>query len=298
MKNIIFLVSISSIFLVFIFLNSCDKIEGPYIENNDNIDTSICPATDFPVLTNVTKKILIEDFTGHKCGYCPRAHTELANLISTYPNRIIGVAYHVSDIYASPSTPYYSYEFRTVVGNYLDQTFHMSDNGLPQGMINRIKYNGSFNILWQDWGTIINPMINEQPEMGIQIMNDYNSADSSFCTHIKITFLHTFTDTLMMFCGVMEDSIIKPQRNYDSTTVPDNAVLNYVHMHAFRKGLNGNIGSTLNYIKTVKDSSIIKSYFLNLKGTDYIHKNLKIFAYVYKNSTNEVLQAEEKHLIE
>jgi 4-alpha-glucanotransferase len=52
--------------------------------------------------------------------------------------------------------------------------------------------------------------------------------------------------------------------------------------------------SEIDPTKTDKDSSIVKSYFYNLKQKDFKHKNLKIVAFVYKSSNNEVLQAEDE----
>ena len=136
-------------------------------------------------------------------------------------------------------------------------------------------------------------MLTYQPKLAIQIINNYNGSDSSFCTHIKLTFLENITDTLMFFCGLAEDSIIKPQKNYDVTP---NDIPAYTHMHVFRGSLNGAFGVTINNNITKKDSSLIKSYFYNLKGKDFVHKNLKVFAYVYKFNGDIVLQAEEKNV--
>jgi len=273
---------------------SCDKIEHPFTTNTENIDTAKCPVPQFSVLTNVYKKILIEDFTGHKCGYCPRAHTALRNLINSYGDTIVGVALHVSDDYANPDpSGLYIYNFRTQEGTEIDQTFQVSAQGLPKGMINRTKYDNNIVISHTSWQTVVQSMLTDQPKSAVQIINNYNGSDSSFCTHIKLTFLENITDTLMFFCGLTEDSIIKPQKNYDVTP---NDIPAYTHMHVFRGSLNGAFGVTINNNITKKDSSLIKSYFYNLKGKDFVHKNLKVFAYVYKFNGDIVLQAEEKNV--
>lgn len=280
-----------------VFILSCDKIEPPYTVNNEVIDTAKCPVPVFPVLSNVTKKILIEDFTGHKCGNCPRAHKILKDLIATYGDTVIGVSLHVNDYYASPDTfGLFTYDFRTSEGTEIDNFFSISNSwGLPQGMINRTKYGNSVVISPNSWPTVVQSMLTNQAKIGMQIINNYNNADNSFCTHIKITYLENITDTLMFFCGLKEDSILKPQKNYDS--IPNDLPV-YIHMHAFRDGLNGSLGVTINPQTTLKDSFLIKSYYYNLNGKDYVHKNLKVFAYVYKFSNNEVMQAEEKAVIQ
>ena len=47
-----------------ITITSCDVEEGPFI-------------TDYDIYVNPNKKVLIEDFTGHKCPNCPDAAKEL-----------------------------------------------------------------------------------------------------------------------------------------------------------------------------------------------------------------------------
>lgn len=278
-----------------VFLASCDKIVPPYLTNNEQVDTAKCPVPDFPLLSMVIKNVLIEDFTGHKCGNCPKAHEELKNIIEANVNRIVGVSLHVS-FYADPSsTGLYTYDFRTTEATAIDQYFHVSDIGLPNGLVNRKKYNGSMIVPHTSWATATQSYLTETAEIAMQIINNYDAADSSFCTHIKVTFLRDFSDTLMFFCGLKEDSIIKPQKDYyaNPTDIPQ-----YNHMHVFRDGLNGNFGVMLDVSKSRKDSSLVKSYLYNLKGRDYVHKNLKIYAFVYKLSDDEVLQAGEQKVIQ
>lgn len=294
MKNKYNIIILTIVTIFVLFVVSCDKIEHPFITNTENIDTAKCPVPQFPLIMNVYKKILVEDFTGHKCGYCPRAHTVLRDLINAYGDTIVGVALHVSDYYANPdASGLYTYNFRTTEGTQIDQRFYVSDGGLPKGMINRTKYNNSVVIPHTSWQTVVQPMLADQPKIAIQIINNYDEIDSTFCTHIKLTFLENITDTLMFFCGLTEDSIIKPQKNYDVTP---NDVPAYTHMHVFRGSLNGAFGVTINNDITKKDSTLIKSYFYNLKGKDFVHKNLKVFTYVYKLNGDIVLQAEEKNI--
>jgi hypothetical protein len=276
---------------------SCDKVKPPYVIKEEIIDTAECPIPQFPALSNVNKKILVEDFTGHKCGYCPLAHIALHDLIVDYGDKIISAAYHVSDYYASPdASGFYTYDFRTTAGTEIDQSFHISDNNLPNGMINRTPYSGNIYIGQGDWPTVVQTMLNDTAKVALQIMNDYDGDDSSFCTHIKITFLEDISSPVSFVCGLTEDSVIKPQKFYNQG-LPQDCFQNYVHMHVFRGGINGTFGVTLNPEKTKKDSSIIKSYSYNLKNKDFEHKNLKVISYVFNYGNNEVMQAEDEKVV-
>lgn len=296
MKNSIKITLLTILTISLFEIISCDKVKPPYVIKEEIVDTSVCPIPQFPALSNVCKKIFVEDFTGHKCGYCPLAHIKLHDLIVSHGDTIVAAAYHVSDYYASPDVSgLYTYDFRTPAGTDIDQTFHASDNGLPQGMINRTQYSGNILISKDDWANVVQSMLNDTAKVALQIMNDYDDDDSTFCTHIKITFLQDISYPLYFVCGLTEDSVIKPQKYYGQ---PGDYVQNYVHMHVFRGSLNGSFGVQLNPEKTKKDSSIVKSYFYSLKHKDFMHKNLKVISYIYNYGNNVIMQAEAKKVVQ
>jgi hypothetical protein len=129
---------IRQIFIQLIILSviiACDKVNKPYTEEfgkcgNGNLSIPI-------------RKILLEDYTGHTCGNCPRAAEQTELLINNYCDHIVPISIHVG-FFAEPyPTGEFTYDFRTDVGNYFDETFGISTAGLPNGMVNRTIYNGS-----------------------------------------------------------------------------------------------------------------------------------------------------------
>ena len=98
-------------------ITSCDVVEGPYlIDGNTN-----------PVDTNsFVKKVLIEDFTGHQCQFCPAAAEELSALQGFYGDKVIGIAIHPQfpTGFTAPfplSANSYTYDFRTKFGDEIDE---------------------------------------------------------------------------------------------------------------------------------------------------------------------------------
>ena len=185
------------ILAIFFSIYSCDKIEGPYIENNtQDIDT-----------TKVLKKILVEDFTGHTCGNCPRAHEALQELHEQYGEQVIGVGIHIG--WFAQVGGAYTYDFRTAAGADIDAAFSIDGAGLPQGMINRRTYQGNVLIPHGSWSTFVGEILNEEAKAKITISNTYNSADSSFSSSITSVFLDDITDELSLVVYLVEDSIVK-----------------------------------------------------------------------------------------
>ena len=79
-------------FFAFIFtfsniFQSCDVIEGPFTEE---VILEEC--------AEKCKKILLEDYTGHKCGNCPRAAEKAEELKEIYGDQLKKVASHFTHI--------------------------------------------------------------------------------------------------------------------------------------------------------------------------------------------------------
>ena len=66
-----------------ISFQSCDVIEEPFTEE---IVVGGC--------AEKCKKILLEDYTGHKCGNCPRAAEKAEELKAIYDDQLVSIAVH------------------------------------------------------------------------------------------------------------------------------------------------------------------------------------------------------------
>ena len=59
-----------------------------------------------PVPDSFTKKVLIEEFTGAWCGYCPDGAHRLEKIIDSNDGNVIGVSLHNGDQMAVGHTDY------------------------------------------------------------------------------------------------------------------------------------------------------------------------------------------------
>lgn len=78
------------------FLNSCDVLEGPYM--NDTVIPNDTSSNEY------VKNILIEDFTAHRCSNCPNAAREIDAIHDVYGSKIISLAIHAGFQFAYPYT--------------------------------------------------------------------------------------------------------------------------------------------------------------------------------------------------
>ena len=85
--------------IIGLLLCSCDHVDNPYPPQiNIDLDTTLYPGlwsdyenNDWPSFdenTNVNRNVLVEDFTGHKCVFCPAAADLAHDLHMDNPTRV------------------------------------------------------------------------------------------------------------------------------------------------------------------------------------------------------------------
>ncbi|MBP7497816.1 MAG: Omp28 family outer membrane lipoprotein [Bacteroidales bacterium] len=284
MKNLKFFFIFYSFIWVFY---SCDKIEGPYIENNIITDTIACPIPQFTVKTNFQKNVLLEEFTGFRCGYCPQGHRLLDSLSIIYGSKLISYSIH-SGYYSEPKiNTNYKIDFRTQSGLDIFDYFQIKDT--PKAMIDRNSIKGSYAVNTNGWKENLDMELAKAPVLDIQIKADIDTVNHKLCSHIRVQCLQTFSQNLNLTVYLVEDNIKYWQTDYSAD--PQD-IENYNHRDVLRASINGTWGEQLNQATVVKDQFFIKSYKFYYNN-NWNYKNLKIIAFVTDKATKEVLQAEK-----
>lgn len=263
-----------------LFVSSCDKITPPFKEkHNVNNDTN-----------TFVQKVLIEEFTGHRCGNCPRAHEKLHQLKQIYGEKLIGISIH-SGFFAMPLPPNYPNDFRTSVGDEITNTFGISQ--YPSGMVNRKSYNGNIILSHNSWAEAVNEIIQQQPFAGIQIQNIYQSNQNTVTTSIVVKILKEISVPVKLVAYAIEDSIVGPQIDYDQnpTLVP-----NYVHMHVLRTSFNGTWGNDISLQGKVIGDTIKRSFTITWNN-NWNKNQASVIAILYNATNNEIIQVDKKRVI-
>jgi hypothetical protein len=281
MKPLILLIILYSIIYI---TTSCEKITPPFKQSvipDDSDDTEI-----------YVQKVLIEDFTGAKCGNCPKAHDKIEELKALYKGKIISIAIHSGD-FAKPNLPpytTYTYDFRTTIGNELTDFFHPD---FPSGLINRMKINNTWAQVWSIWGNIIDTLVTKQPKIELEIVNIYDTISRILQSTIKSDILLNLNANLKLCVYITEDSIVSWQTDYRHIP-PD--VSNYVHHHVLRGSLNPTNpawGESLSH-GPVQAGKSFQSIFSITLDNKWNEKHCSVVAFVYDDNTKEILQVEEQ----
>jgi len=291
--------------VIWVFTISCDKIKAPYSRPlfEGMIDTISYPPPSFSPDYSASRVVLVEDYTGHTCGYCPNAADVLNALTESMPDKIVGLAVHAGENFASPKPPEYPNDFRTEAGNAFDNHFGISAAGQPNGMVNRKLFNGNRISPYSTWQIRAEALFNSDPVADIQISikNYYLSSKQEIISYIHVAALKELTGSFKLGVYIVEDSIIAPQKKYIIDSQTGNLITqyieNYVHMHMLR-GHSGPIWGQTIFSGVISQGTQVRKDFLIPVRSEWKPKNCKILAIVYDESNYEVIQAFEKKFID
>jgi hypothetical protein len=285
----IFLTTIILIAIITASIVSCDKISKPYKPDQGSMN-AICDTPSFPALNNVIQKYLLEDFTGQKCVYCPRAQDVSSELKTLMGDTLVIMAIHAGD-FAKPNVAdtgdcAFRADYRTPAGDEYATTFGVSS--YPSGMINRTFFGGKQILDYAKWKELFRDMVRTAPSLGLQI-ETLGSAGDSICIFVKTTLLENISDSLRLCVFITEDSIVSPQMKLTTK------VCDYVHMHMLRTTVSPTWGDKISL--SAKDESQIKGYTIQLGDKVRNRANCHVIAFIYAETVNrEILQVEEVKL--
>lgn len=106
-------------FVILLILGACDKIDKPRENTTSLIGVNYIERDNYAVAG--FNKVLLEDYTGHTCGNCPRAAEKAEELKTLYKDSLIVIAVHAGS-FANPTSSYPN-DYRTNVGTDWDNFF-------------------------------------------------------------------------------------------------------------------------------------------------------------------------------
>jgi hypothetical protein len=274
-----------------LLITSCTKLDAPYvsIRHGSIVDTIINWDTVNPV-----KKVLLEDYTGHKCVNCPEAAIIAENLKGLYGGKLIILAVHAG-FYATPgASGDFTADYTTPAGNEWNTEFGITSN--PNGLVNRKDF-GSGRVLAKEvWGTSVSQLISQDPDAFIVIKNEYDTSTRKLNTVVYTKFINALPGTYRLSLVVAEDSLRSPQKNNNPDIGPTPTWYDYLFMNVMRGGLNGTWGDVLTTAVNPVYTYMGK-FFYNLKPA-WNASNCWLYAIVFREDTKEIIQVDRKKVMQ
>lgn len=179
------------------------------------------------------RNVVIEEFTGRNCGYCPIGHKLTHDLMVANPGRVWAINIHCTSL--SPS----SYPNLNVTeGHNIANAF--SFDGIPMGMVNR--HSGTAAETNQ-FTSLTNNQLNQAAECNVGGMAIVNPDTRLAQITVEVYYTgNSSVDENYLTIAMVQDSIIGSQSDYGGYN-PGGWVSpgNYSHMHALRDIITPNL---------------------------------------------------------
>jgi hypothetical protein len=296
-----------SIIFFSLLLFSCDHIENPYPPQvNLELDTSFFPGLwsdyegnewpSFETNANTLRNVIIEDFTGHQCVFCPAAAELAHDLHMANPTRVFTAGIHagpdgVGD-FQVVSSPDYPTDFTNSQGIEIGTYFGETDGGFPgnpRGTVSRYK-NGTIFQSPAQWTSMTDQIISANDlKVNLQSKLNYYEATKGAYLHIEIDPKDAnVTSDLSVMVYLLEDSLVGDQKMSDNS---HNSA--YVHRDIHRGNLSGeSFGRPVSSEDLVNDKYLINYSFLvpdQLDG-EYNASNMHLLICAFNKTTWEIYQ--------
>jgi hypothetical protein len=272
---------------------ACDKIDEPLklISEDDipqNIDDTLFYIDSAIVLQ---KQVLLEDFTGHKCVNCPEWAIFAHDLAASLNHKLVIMGIHAG-YYATPDpSGDYTADLTTPSGEELYTDFLIFAN--PVGMINRVESNGNMQILPDNWETVINEQLAENPVAGLTLRNKYFPNLKTVIINIDAVAMSDLEGKYKLCVFITEDHVVSPQKNNNSDIGPTPDWLDYEHMSLLRDDLNTTYGTYISTTGEMVTGEIYNKEFIYKIDDNWVAGNCNIVVYLYNEETWEVVQVAE-----
>lgn len=212
--------------------------------------TGFAQITDTIVSTTPSNRnVLLEEYTGVNCTWCPDGHRMANELRATNPDRIFLINIHQGNFAANTYT--------TQFGNALANQTNL--DGYPSGTINRHVFSGNKTALNRgDWANAANQILNMASPVNIAAEGTLDMSTRTL--NIRVQLYYTGTQTVTsnaLNLAILQDNVLGNQVGMSMN--PAQVVGNqYNHMHMLRHLVTGQWGET---IETIAQGTLVEKNY-------------------------------------
>lgn len=209
------------------------------------------------------KKVLLEEYTGINCVYCPDGHKIASQFEAANPGNVFLINIHQGG-YATPSAG--QPDFRTNFGDSLANQTGLT--GYPSGTVNRHVFSGAATQLsrsaWVASGTTI---MSQASYVNLGLVDTFNLATRELKVVVEMYFTGTTApSSVNLNVALLQDNVQGPQTGgatYNPTQVLPNG--KYNHMHMLRHMLTGQWGEVIT--TTTQGTLVTRTYTYTLPSS-------------------------------
>ena len=189
-------------------------------------------AQQFVSTEPTNRNVVLEEFTGRNCGYCPDGHARANQIMADNPGRVFAMNLHCTSL-SPTSYPNLNCPDGTAISN------GFSFSGIPTGVVNR--HSGTAADRGQ-WAGLTNQQLNQAAECNVGGLAVVNPQTRMATITVEVYYTGNSTaDQNFLTVAMLQDSILGAQADYGNYNPTQWIGNQYVHMHTMRDVVNESI---------------------------------------------------------
>ncbi len=246
-----------------------------------------------PVSTEAeNKNVILEEFTGIYCGFCPDGHVKAKAVKDANPDDVFLINIHTGS-YANPNGD--DPDFRTSFGASIANQSNLT--GYPAGTVNRHIFPGTTKTAMSrdDWQSSANSILTQSSYVNVALEGTIDFATRELTVDVELYFTGTAPASVNLNVALTQDHIEGPQSgaaNFNSSQILANG--KYDHGHMLRHLLTGQWGEVID--TTTMSTTITRQYTYTLPADisdiDLEMGNFEIIAFVAEGN-NEIISGND-----
>lgn len=231
--------------------------------------------------TQQYKNILLEEFTGIHCGFCPQGHAIANNLLVAQPNCSYSMAVH-GGYYATPAPG--EPDFRTDDGNIINSQIgaEAAGSGYPSGMVNRHNFSGSSPVSGRsNWIKDAKTINQDIAPVNLLIKSNFDGSTRMLRVTVEGYYTRDVEQPFNLLNIALTQSNIKGYQNGSGVGE------DYIHNHVLRDYITPAWGDTIKAPKQGDYFSRDYTYTLpaDINGIELKAENIDLIAFVCVDKT-------------
>ncbi len=237
--------------------------------------------------TPENKNVVLEEFTGIHCPYCPDGHRIAQQIQDAHPDDVILINVHTGS-YANPGAG--EPDFRTPFGAALASQSHLA--GYPAGTVNRHYFgysqsgspSGATALGRAQWNGAANVILGQTSYCNIALEADVDVQTREMTVNVEVYYTADApVNSNYINVALLQDNVEGPQAgasNFNPSQVLPNG--NYNHMHILRHLITGQWGDE---VTTVTQGTLVQKQYTytlpaDINGVDLELGNIRIVGFI------------------
>ena len=234
------------------------------------------------------KKIILEEYTGIHCTYCPDGHEIAQSIKDANPDNVFIINIHTGG-YATPSSG--EPDFRTSFGDAIAAQSNLT--GYPSGSVNRqyfsnLTMNGGTAMGRGGWSSATSQVLNQSAYVNLGVEASINVQNNELTVHVEGFYTGDSPQSTNLL------NVVLTQNNTLGPQTGGGMGSNYNHMHRLVHMITGQWGFE---ISTTSSGSFVDETFTytipsDYNGVDVNLSELNVIAFISETQQNIISGAE------